>query len=277
MKLLDRRALFASGAAAALLAATGVSATPSRGGHLRAALSGATRADRWKDTGDRFLQTAASAVFEGLTELAADGTLRGEIATAWSGSADARVWSFTLREAVFHDGLPLKSEDIAATVKHLGDVLPTKEGIRLELTEADPNLPYRLAQPEYLIKPANSERRAEGIGTGLYKVHKFDPGRHFIGTRIAAHWKDGTAGWFDKVEMVHFKSDAVRAQALREGLVDVADITALDALTDVRAFQRLPTDALTHQIASHRIAVPSQVGRAMPLDNLRMAERWWIA
>ena len=39
MTRLDRRALFASGAAAALLAATGVSASPKRGGRLRAALS----------------------------------------------------------------------------------------------------------------------------------------------------------------------------------------------------------------------------------------------
>ncbi|MBT3467245.1 MAG: peptide ABC transporter substrate-binding protein, partial [Rhodobacteraceae bacterium] len=43
MNRIDRRVLFTSGAAAALLAATGVSAqtTPHRGGRLRAALSGA--------------------------------------------------------------------------------------------------------------------------------------------------------------------------------------------------------------------------------------------
>ena len=47
MNRIDRRLLFTSGAAAALLAATGVSAqaAPRRGGRLRAALSGASRAD----------------------------------------------------------------------------------------------------------------------------------------------------------------------------------------------------------------------------------------
>ena len=47
--LMDRRALFASGAAAALLAATGVSAAsmPKAGGRLRMALSGAARSDTW--------------------------------------------------------------------------------------------------------------------------------------------------------------------------------------------------------------------------------------
>ena len=75
MTRIDRRALFASGAAAALLAATGASLadTPKAGGTLRLAVP--------RD--DSLEQLARGAVFDTLTEIAPDGTLRGELATGW--------------------------------------------------------------------------------------------------------------------------------------------------------------------------------------------------
>lgn len=277
MTRLDRRALFASGAAAALLAASGVSATPERGGHLRAALSGANRADTWDSLGGRFHQAASATLFEGLTEIAADGTLRGALALSWSSNAAATDWTFDLRPTTFHDGLPLIEADLSAALSALGDVALSETALTLRLREPDANLPYRLAHPAYLIKPADPARRAAGIGTGLYKLRKYDAGRHFIADRVEAHWKDGQAGWFDTVEFVHFDRDDVRAQALREGLVDVADIAEVDAFTDPKDFQRLPDAAQVTEIAHRKIAVPLQIGRAFPLDNLRMAERWWMA
>ncbi|MEM6342089.1 MAG: peptide ABC transporter substrate-binding protein, partial [Pseudomonadota bacterium] len=86
MKRLDRRALFASGAAAAVLAATGISAAPKRGGRLRAALSGAARTDSWADPASGlFMRVAGQGIlFDTLTEIAADGTLRSELARSWT-------------------------------------------------------------------------------------------------------------------------------------------------------------------------------------------------
>ena len=109
MSRLDRRALFASGAAAALLAASGLSAEtlPRRGGRLRIAAA----------DGQGVAAVARGAVFETLTEVAPDGLLRGELATGWHGSADARHWRVDLREgAVFHDGRPLTADDVLATL-----------------------------------------------------------------------------------------------------------------------------------------------------------------
>ena len=120
MNVLDRRALFASGAAAALLAASGVSAAPMRGGRLRAALSGASRDDRWDAVpSGLFMQAAVQgAVFDTLTEIAADGTLRGELATGWQAEDGGRVWTFDLRSDVsFHDGVPLTAQDVVASLE----------------------------------------------------------------------------------------------------------------------------------------------------------------
>ena len=257
MTRIDRRALFASGAAAALLAATGVSATPQRGGRLRAALCAPL-----------FDQAVKATVYDNLTEIAADGTLRGEIATDWSSDDSGRRWRFTLRkDVVFHDGTFLRAGTIRLPLVDVEVIDAATVDIHLDVPS--PNLPYLLAHPGYEV------RSSTGAGTGLYQVQKLDAGRHFIANRTGEHWKQG-AGWFDSVEFVQFSADTVRAEALRDGLVDVADIEALDAQADPRDFQMLPGGLTTTHIAAKSIALPPAIGKSWPLDNLRMAERWWM-
>lgn len=256
MTRIDRRALFASGAAAALLAATGASALPQRGGRLRAALSP-----------ELFDRAVAATVYDNLTEIAADGTLRGELASEWSSDADACVWQFKLRAGVtFHDGTPF---DASAFADLMWDVeaLDTLT-VQIALDAPNPSLPYLLAQPGFEVRGTT--------GTGLYEVQKLDEGRHFIGTRVQDHWKQN-AGWFDSVEFVQFSADHVRGEALRDGLVDVADVIALDDYADPRDFQTLPNTHVPTHIANRSVTVPVTVGKSWPLDNLRMAERWWMA
>jgi peptide/nickel transport system substrate-binding protein len=172
-KPLDRRALFASGAAAALLAATGLSAgsLPQRGGKLRLALSGAARSDDWTHGSGLFMQVARlGLVYETLTEVAADGTLRAELATVWSSSADARVWTFDLRRGVqFHDGTPVTSADVAQSLAALGNVKQMNiHQVQITLHHADPALPIKLSTVHHAIRPSLASDA--GIGSGLYRV-----------------------------------------------------------------------------------------------------------
>lgn len=257
MTRIDRRALFASGASAALLAATGVSAAPKQGGRLRAALSPVL-----------FDQAVTATIYDNLTEIAADGTLRGELATDWVSDETAQRWRFMLRDGVtFHDGLAMDAHAVLSLPMdvHIVDT----HTIDIVLNAPNPNLPYLLAYPGYEMRSMN------GAGSGLYEAQKLDESRHFIATRVQDHWKERT-GWFDSVEFVQFSAETIRAEALRDGLVDVADITALDPYADPRDFQTLPGGAGTTHIAATSIAVPHAVGKTWPLDNLRMAERWWV-
>ncbi|MEP1612942.1 MAG: ABC transporter substrate-binding protein [Roseobacter sp.] len=290
----DRRALFASGAAAALLAATGVSAqaSPSRGGRLRIALSGGQRSDQFDSTQDHglFMQMVmAGAVFDTLTEIAADGTLRGELATSWQGSSDALSWELTLRDDVaFHDGTPFSPQDVIASLSlHTGAVLADVERftvtgthrLQVSLKASDPDFPYRLSNPRLVIYPGTdlSGAMRNGVGTGLYRAHRFQPGRQFIGRRVEKHYKDGTAGWFDEVEFVSISADAVRAEALCEHYVDAADLQHYADLGDLTNITLLPEEHFMTTAVDACIAVPSQTGSRWPLDNLRAAERWWMA
>jgi len=281
--LLDRRALFASGAAAALLAASGVSAAgiPRAGGRLRMALSDAARDDTWINGEGLFMQVARQGlVFDTLTEVAADGTLRAELATGWHTSDAGRTWRFDLRPAVrFHDDTPLTAKDVAgslAAVFGLGTtcIADGKYAVIIALNAPNPGLPLLLAQPEFVIRPAHAPQ--SGIGTGLYRVKHFAPGQQLVTERVSAHYKDGDAGWFDEVELVSIPSEKVRIQALAEILVDAVNVTDADGVTDLPDIALLPHRRMPSTAVSRDIAHPAQISQLRPLDNLRAAERWWF-
>lgn len=283
----DRRALFATGSAAALLAAVGVSAqaAPARGGHLRVALSGGDRSETWLDLpGGRFLQAARNAVFETLTEIAPDGTLQPGLATGWRVQDAGARWTFTLRDDVtFHDGAPLRAEDVAASLNlhdavHQAGPGSVPSEVEVSLRDPDPAFPFAVADGGWSIFAAE-ELVSGGVpkqGTGLYRIMRFDAGRGFLGQRVPLHRKDGDAGWFESVELVAMSDEAVRAEAVRDGYVDAADLSAaydLETRTDVEVM----ADANGHVRGAVRQGVlhATRLG-PHPLDAMRFATRWWM-
>lgn len=281
MTRIDRRALFATGSAAALLAAVGVSAdaAPARGGELRAALSGGDRGESWvHQPGGRFLQAARGAVFETLTEIAPDGTLQPGLATGWHASDGGAVWEFTLRrEVMFHDGATMQARDAVASLRAHGLDASGTETVAVRLTEPDAGFPFRAARDGLVIFKADEVQTGAQInGTGLYRITRFDAGRSFIGQRVAQHRKDGVEGWFDRVELVALSDEHVRADALRRGMVDVADLNGthgLDAKSDIR----LITEADRVGAALHTAIQHNMRTGPHPLDDMKFIQRWWRA
>lgn len=279
--LMDRRALFSSAAAAALLASTGLSAagTPQRGGRLRMALSGGSRSDGWHRGDGLFMQVARQGlVFDTLTEVAANGTLHGELATGWTASADARVWTFDLRRDVFwHDGQRFTAKDVVASAAGFPDGRVEATGrheVTFFLDAPDTGLPMRLSGPAFYIAAAHAPD--SGIGTGLYRVRSFTPGQRLLTERVESHYKDGTAGWFDEVELTSISSEQVRGQALAEYLVDAVDIRDAGQVATIPGVALMPDPRHPVQAISGDVRMPSQVSHLRPLDNLRAAERWWF-
>lgn len=280
MTRLDRRALFTSGAAAALLTASGVSleAGPRAGGRLRLAVA---RED------DGLMRVAHGAVFDMLTEIAPDGALRGELASQWQGNADARQWLFELRDGVeFHDGTALVAGDVVASLRAHGDKLGDVRSleavdrlqVRLELKHGNPDLPYLLAHPALIIAPDGQVDvpLSVAVGTGLYRVGSGRAGRRFLGQRVARHHKDGLAGWVESIEVIVIPDAGIRAEALRDGYVDVAALPLPDGLLGHGEFQYHPSTQNMALAARHGVGVPGRIGSQSPLDDGRIAERWWL-
>lgn len=266
MTRLDRRALFTSGAAAALLAASGLSADarPRPGGVLRLAVP--------RD--GSLVRVAEGAAFDRLTEIAPDGTLRGELALSWQCSADARRWSFTLRrDARFHDGVVLSGRHVLAALDRLPGLVaahPEGNGVVLELGAGNPDLPLVLAEAAYAV------RRGD-LGTGSYRIQRMDPARHLIALKVEDHYRAGIAGWVDRIEAIVIPDAGVRAEALREGYVDIAYLPDGSGLAGRGEFQFHPSAGEMVIAARPGVGIPRHVGNRSPLDDGRIAQRWWNA
>lgn len=286
MARISRRRLLTSGVAAGVLAASGVAAFGQgrRGGTLRLALGGADPSDSWdaRRHADAFMIALGhGAVFDCLTEVAATGELVGELAESWEASADARVWTFDLRKGVtFHDGTPFGADDVIASLRLHGPASPahpilapvtemTRLGphrVRFVLAEGNADFPFLMADYHLLIYPAGdvAGAMARGIGTGLYRVESFVPGARASLVRVAGHYKDGRAGWFDRIEALAIGDDAARTRALIEGRVDAIDRADLRALALLRADPALEV----LEVAGNRhLSFPMRTGTA-PFEAL---------
>jgi peptide/nickel transport system substrate-binding protein len=244
MRRISRRDLLGLGAAAGVVAVSGAPAhaLPERGGSLRLGLAGRGIGDfDGRRPFDPIMRIVGhGAVFDCLTEIGADGAIRGELATGWEASADARVWTFRLREdAVFHDGRPFGADDVVATLRlHMAGGAAAVAGriaqvrrtgpheVQIVLREGMPGLPFLLADPQLVILPAHAPDRAmtEGIGTGLYRMEPGRTAERAVLRRVERHWKDGAAGWFERLEVLRIAAPAARFEALKSGRVDAVNL-----------------------------------------------------
>ena len=248
MTNISRRGLLKTGTAAGVLAATGVPAMAmaKRGGTLRLGLAGANTSDSWdsRTHSDSYMIMAGhGAVFDTMTQVAADGELVGELAESWEASPDAVTWTFKLRTGVtFHDGKPFGADDVIASLnmhteegsksaakpivsaitemKKLGD-----HEVQMTLKAGNADFPFLLSDYHICIFPAGAieEAIASGNGTGMYKVESFDPGVRTVLSRVDGHYKDGEAGWFDSIEIIAINDSSARMNALMTGQVDAVN------------------------------------------------------
>ena len=247
MTPISRRGLLKTGAAAGVLAATGVAVrAQNRGGTLRLGIAGANTTDSWdgRTHSDSYMiMCAHGAVFDCLTEVAANGELVGELAESSEASADAKTWTFKLRTGVtFHDGSPFTADDVIASLNmHVEEGASsaaqpivsaieemTKLGdheIQLTLSAGNADFPFLLSDYHILMYPHGdiAGAIASGNGTGLYKVESFDPGVRTLLSRVDGHYKDGQAGWFDSIEVVAINDASARMTALMTGQVDAVN------------------------------------------------------
>ncbi|MGY9045627.1 MAG: ABC transporter substrate-binding protein [Rhodobacterales bacterium] len=252
---ISRRGLLKSGAAAGVLAATGlpVFAQAKRGGRLKVGLNGANTSDSWdgRTQSDIFMICSSQgAVFDSLTEVAADGSLVGELATDWEATPDAKTWTFNLRQGVtFHNGKAFGADDVIESLQlHVAEgsksaaqpivasITEMKKitdlQVQFTLRDGNADFPYLMSDYHLLMYPAGQieEAIAIGIGTGLYKVQSFEPGVRMVATRVDSHYKDGASGWFDEIEYIAINDNTARMNALMTGQVDA--INRIDFKTE---------------------------------------------
>ena len=217
-------------------------ATPKKGGHMRLAMGHGSTSDTL-DPGQltNGLQwVVAYGVANTLTELDAAGNLVPALATEWSSSPDAKVWTFKLRDGVeFHNGKTMTAEDVIASINfHRGEdsasvgkpLMETVTEIKADgnavvitLSAGNADFPFNFNEATFGIYPAKDDSIdwAAG-GSGPYKLTSEQPGRTYKFERNANYWKDGAAH-ADSIELHSITDPAARQNALITGEVDCID------------------------------------------------------
>lgn len=295
---ISRRGLLKTGVAAGVLSLSGMPLrAQTRGGKLTAGMSGANTSDSWdgRTHSDLFMiASAQGAVFDSLTEIGPDGSLKGELAESWDATADAKTWTFNLRRGVtFHNGKAFGADDVIESLQmHVAEGAKsaaepivsaivemkkiTDHQVQLTLASGNADLPYLLSDYHLLMYPAGQieEAIAQGIGTGLYQVQAFDPGVRMVATRYADHYKGDSAGFFDEIEYIAINDNTARTNAILTGQVDA--INRIDFKTE--ALLRANPALRIQELTGNQHYIFPMLTQVAPFDdvNIRRALKYGI-
>lgn len=188
-------------------------------------------------------------MYNGLIEFDARGLPQSELAEEWAVSADATLYTFTLREdAYWHDGEPVISDDVVFTFSKLKDPeYPGPEDvhefwsdinvIRLDDKSVQFQLPEPFAPfldylsigllPDHLLRGVSAEElidhpfNLEPVGTGPFRFERFllEDGQ-IQGVSLTA-FDDyyGTQPFLDRVEFRYLKDTEAALAAYQQGEV----------------------------------------------------------
>ncbi|WP_432540809.1 ABC transporter substrate-binding protein [Kineococcus sp. SYSU DK002] len=223
----------------------------------------------------------------------ATGELLPLLATAWEQDAPTS-WTFHLRPGVtFSDGTPFDAQAAAFSIQRtldsdvscdvegyvFGDVdLGTRvvDPLTLVVTtpEPDPILPLRLSFVE--VVPTSTDTTAkvrEPVGTGPYRVERWDAGQRLVLTRNDTYW--GAAPAYREAEYEWRSEGSVRAAMVVGGEAEIATSIGPEdgaGATEVD-YRNNETTAIRMQLAEPPLDDP-RVRRAVDLavDRAGLAE-----
>jgi len=245
---LDRRSFLGRAGALGLTAASANSLLSSavmaqgavKGGTIKVAIDGGSSADSL-DPAVAANSTAAQVNRlwgEPLVELDAEGGLEMKLATGFEASADAKTWTFQIRDGVtFSNGKTLTADDVMATIERHADeesssgafgLLGSISAMRtdgstftIELEGPNADLPYLLTDYHLMIQPnGGKDDPTAAIGTGPYTMVVAEPGVRFVAEKFADYWNPDL-GHASTIELTVVNDEAARVAALRSGQVDM--------------------------------------------------------
>ncbi len=288
----------ATAAAASTMWGTKVQAqTPKRGGTYRVGVHDGNTSDGLDPgTWQSVLQIQIGCcAYSYLTEITNENALGPDLATEWEAQPGAKIWTFKLNpRATFHDGRPVTSNDVIASMNHHRGEATTSAAKSLlnvvtdmraeddhtvvfELATGTADWPYILSDYHLIILPANDDGTADWrseIGSGPYKFVSHEPGVRSEFVRHEEWHRIDEGAWFDAVSMITLNDANARQTALVTGQVDA--ITSVDLKT-VGMLGRAPGIIIDNVPSGSHITIPGMADIA-PMDNVdaRLALKYAI-
>jgi peptide/nickel transport system substrate-binding protein len=275
-----------------------VAGPPKRGGTLVRPLLAAEHLDPTKSG----RVAAIGRVYEGLLEYRScfygDYTPAPRLAESWTTSADARTWTFKLRQDARWqnvppvNGRPLTSADVGWTVDYQknGGLLksfwqnvtystPDPHTIVFELSKPDADFLAKLADYRNLILPHEVQEqygdfKTVAIGSGAFMLKEFRPTQELALVRNPDYREKGLDGqslpYLDGIRAIEFPDYSAMLAALRSGQLDTTTsvgVRPLDVeplLKSNPRFQHFPDPISSYHSVFFNLA------RTTPFNDVRV-------
>lgn len=220
---------------------------PRRGGRLRLGVIGEAAAgnlDAHKPSG-MSSTIRGFALYAKLWEWSDDMFPQLALAEFAEPNANASAWTIRLRQGLeFHNGRTITADDVIHSVRRLTDPkLASPNGATVSLIDRDRlekldertvRIPIRdgigfLPLPDTWVNfggivPLDYHPVTNPVGAGPYRIKDFQPGRRSLFTRFENYFRDGP--WPDELEIIDFKDQVSRFEALQSGQIDMAHAIA---------------------------------------------------
>ena len=175
-----------------------------------------------------------------LTDMSPTGEVMPRMAEKIGSSADAKVWTFTLRKGMtFHDGAPVTADDVVKTMRRHSDenaksgalgimggiesVNANGDDVVFTLKSANADFPALMSDYHLIIQPGGGVDKPDaGIFSGPYKIKSFEPGVRIELEKFADYWDD-SRGHYDAIEMLVINDATARNAALQSGQVQLVN------------------------------------------------------
>jgi peptide/nickel transport system substrate-binding protein len=216
-------------------------------------------------------------IFSGLLRLDAQGRPEGDLAESWTVSDDGTVYTFKLREATFHDGTPVTSEDVAFSMTEIlgpnhGRFLnvfqrleaietPDERTVVLRLTEPYAPLISLLTVfdaailPKHVYEgtdPLSNPANFEPIGSGPFRFSQWVRGERVEIVRYDDYFRQDEKALLDRIVFRIVPQDIARSTAIEVGEADLvwgfylppSELPRLEANPDVQVWKGITIPAL---------------------------------
>jgi len=223
------------------------------------------------------------AVYENLTQLQHDLTLRPALAESWEPNEDLTSWIFHLRKGVkFHHGKTLTAEDVVfsmdrimdpdtgsaarSSLDYVSDVTVVDDHtVRFDLKYPNTFLPETLSIYQAKIIPSDidpSRLATEEFGTGPFTLEEYRRGERLVMNKNPEYWMDGQP-YPDEVIVFYMAEEEARVEALLSGQIDVAFLVEAPSVARLEA----DDDVTVSSVSSASYLVLIMDVRKEPFDN----------
>ncbi|OKK12984.1 ABC transporter substrate-binding protein [Streptomyces sp. CB02488] len=250
-------------AAPALLTGCGSPPADAAGNVLRVSQTGDPKTMDPHKQGDMTSMNALINIFDTLTSLGRDNTLRPRLALSWK-AVGAKVWRFELRRGVtFHNGEPCDAQAVRFSIKRLLDPATKSPIVELRYVEDvtvvdrytvdlhtsvhDPILPAKLSlfggvvvPPRYLDKVGDEGFAAHPVGTGPFAFRRWQRDHELRLRAYAGHWQGRPH--LDELVFVPAPNSSSALAALQSGGVDIVAGMTPDAAQQLAGYPGVRID-----------------------------------